>query len=812
MVVKAYNTEQYRKGMVSALGSTERIRKLNLLLHSTPETICLHRARAYTSVFAETEGEPLVLRRAKAFKKTLEDLPVVIGDRELIVGRRACRQRCVPVLPECHGGWLQFDLENLPLREQDPFKVPPEQMAEAREILAWWKGKTLYDVWSKACPEEIASKVLNTGWADVSVGIFFLGHHYTPPWERILNYGLSSFEEKIRQHLLKLDPSRPEDMGKEHFLNALLIALTATKDFASRYADEALKLAEIEPNEQRREELLSIAENCRKVPYQGATTFREAIQSLWFMLTTLYIEGVGHSYCIGRFDQYMYPFFKADLEKGTLTEEEAQELIEHLYINLTNTVFLYDTQTAYHSAGYTQYQTMSLGGVDSSGKDASNELSLLCLDAAKVVRTSQPDIVILCHPRETPYKLKMKGAELVQLGLGLPKFHNTETIKTELMQLGYSREDASLGWVKGCSEPFGPGGKQYGHAAGTFINMPLSLEMVFFNGRKRTPNQKGSGEMLGLATGDPTNFKSFDQFMNAFKKQVTRQIQDGHIAGSYAELIQAQHFPLIMQSLLTDDCIGRGLAANAGGALINVGPGCAFTGGWGTVADSLAAIKKLVYEEKKISMADLVKAIDTNFEGYENIQQMLMNDAPKYGNDIDYVDELAREIFQFAADEVRKCTGVFGNKDVPATHVSTAHFIFGTFVWATPDGRKAMERFSDNVGPADQRDREGPIAHINSVTKLGLEKHIGSIHNMYLTNVDSDEKRQKMIDLIDAYHSRGGHHLQINCINKEILLDAQKHPEKYPTLMVRVAGYVTYFVDLSKMVQDGIIARTSVKL
>lgn len=229
-------------------------------------------------------------------------------------------------------------------------------------------------------------------------------------------------------------------------------------------------------------------------------------------------------------------------------------------------------------------------------------------------------------------------------------------------------------------------------------------------------------------------------------------------------------------------------------------------------ADSLAAVKKLVYEEKKLSMAELIRAIDADFIGYENIQQMLINDAPKYGNDIDYVDELAREIFQFASAEVRKYIGVFGNRNVSATHVSTAHIIFGTFVWATPDGRKAGERFSDNVGPTDQRDREGPIAHINSVTKLGLERQVGTIHNMYLTNVDSDDKKHKMIDLIDAYHSKGGHHLQINCIDKDILIDAQKHPEKYPALMVRVAGYVAYFVDLSKMVQDGIIARTSVKL
>lgn len=805
-------TEQYRRGAVSLLGSTERIRRLNSRSHSTPQTICLHRARAYTSVYAETEGEPLVLRRARAFKKTLQDLPAVIDEDELLVGRRACRLRCVPVVPECHGGWLQWDLENLPKRKQDPFQVPPEQMAETRHLLESWKGRTLYDIWAKSCPPELAAKVMGTGWADVSAGVFMLGYHFTPPWEKILSSGLRSFEEEVHLRLSGLDLSNPQHMGKEHFLKAMLITVDAVKDFTQRYAKEALRLAGIETDEKRGKELLQIAEICQRVPYQGARNFREAIQSLWFIHVLLYTEGTGPAYTIGRFDRYMHPFFKADLEKGALTGEEAQELIEHLYINLTDNLSLWDTVTAGNAAGFTQYQTMSLGGVDSSGKDASNELSYICLDAAKSVRTTQPDIVLLCHPRETPYELKMKAADLVQLGLGLPKFHNTETIKVELMELGYSREEASVGWVRGCSEPYGPGSKQYGHTAAAFMNLPLSLETALFNGRKRTPGQDGSGQQLGLATGDPTSFETFAQLMDAFKAQVAQQVRDAHIAGSYMEMAQAQNFPFMLQSLLTDDCIGRGLPANAGGARICVGPGIPFAGGWATVADSLAAIKKLVYEEKKISMADLIKAIDADFEGYENIQQMLINDAPKFGNDIDYVDQLAREIFQFATSEVRKYTGPMGNKNVPGTDVSVAHISHSYFVWATPDGRKAGLPFSDNVGPTEQRDREGPVAHINSVTKLGLEKQFGTIHNMYLTNVDSNEKKHRMIDLIDTYHSRGGHHLQINCIDKDILLDAQKHPEKYPTLMVRVAGYVAYFTDLSKKIQDYIISRTSVRL
>ncbi|MDP2659357.1 MAG: pyruvate formate lyase family protein, partial [Dehalococcoidia bacterium] len=495
-----------------------------------------------------------------------------------------------------------------------------------------------------------------------------------------------------------------------------------------------------------------------------------------------------------------------------LTKEKAQELIEHLFLNMTNNLFLYDSLTAVGAAGFSQFQVISLGGIDANGKDASNELSYLCLDAVKAVRTVQPDIVLLCHPRETPYELKMKAADLVQLGLGLPKFINTETNKIQLMELGYTRAEASLGWIRGCSEPFGPGSKQYGHTAGSFVNVPLSLEMVLFNGVKRSPGQNGSGQRLGLPTGDPTAFETFDQFMDAFKKQISKQIEDAHIAGSYMELAQAGPFPQMLQSLLTDDCIGRCLPANAGGARITVGPGMSFPGGWATVGNSLAAVKKLVYEERKISMGDLVKAIDANFDGYRDIQQMLVNDAPKFGNDDDYVDDLTREIFVFANGEARNHVGPLGNRNTPGTDVSVAHIAHGNFVWATPDGREAGAPLSDNVGPMTQTDKEGPVAHINSVTKLGLERQFGSIPNLYVTNLDSDEKKHRLIDLVDAYHSRGGHHLQANCVDKNVLLDAQQHPEKYPTLMVRVAGYVAYFIDLSKKVQDQIIGRTSIRL
>ncbi len=807
-----YLTEDYRQGRRVDLGSTERVRKLNALLHSLPHAICLHRARAYTEVFSQTEGEPAVLRVAKAFAKTLQDLPPVIAPGELIVGAPACRLRAVPVMPETHGGWLANDIDNLATRRWDPFEVSPGQAKEVKELLAHWKGRTLRDLSVKATPPEIMAKVAGTGWGQTGAAMFINGYHFTPPWEELLRDGLYAYEVRAREALAALDYAVPADAGKVHFYQALLLTTAAIRGFAARYAAEAVRLAEAEPDPGRKQELRQIAESAGRVPYHGVRSFREAMQCVCFINALLHLEGTGPVYTPGRLDQFLYPYYKADIEKGELTPGEAQELIECLFIKITETLWLNDTLTAWGAPGYKQSQTVSIGGVDALGKDASNELSYVVLEAAKAVRTIQPDIVLLCHPRETPYSLKMKAAELTMLGLGLPKYVSTETIKIQLMEIGYSLEEARTGWIQGCTEPYGPGCKQYGHSATSHLNLPMALEMVLFNGRKRTPGQSGSGESLGVETGDCRLFTSFDEFMTALKAQIARQIVDGHIASSFVEAVRIQHFPVPLQSLLTDGCIEKGLTANAGGARLNVGPGISFTGGLATVADSLAAIKKLVFEEKKITMAELIAALDANFEGYETIRQLLINRAPKFGNDDDYVDDLARDIFHFANCEVKKQLAPLGNHNMPTDCIATSHMSGGAKVWATPDGRLKGAPLSHHISPANQRDLNGPSANINSVTKLGLEEQYGNIHNMYLVNVKTETDLHRMVDLIDLFHARGGHHIQINCQDKEVFIDAQKHPDRYPGLMVRVAGYVAYFVDLPRELQDEIISRTSLEV
>jgi pyruvate formate-lyase/glycerol dehydratase family glycyl radical enzyme len=794
----------------SELGSTERVGKLIDRLFSERPKVCLHRARAYTEVFSNTEGEPTEIRFAKAFAKALRDLPPVIREGELIVGTPYCKIRGAAISPESDGGWMKDEIDDVAVRKWDPYEITPEEVQEFKEMMHYWEGKTMLDLWRKACPEKIVNKVIGKGWADSIFGaITYGGIHFTPPYEEILSKGFSWYEQKVRKALANIDQTDPTKMGRHHLYEALLISCEAVKKNCKKYSEKALELSVLEKDLKRKEELVKIADVINRVPYYGARSFYEAIQSVWFVNVLYNIESCALMLALGRFDQYMYPYYKSDLEKGILTRDQAQELIECLYVKINGNCKVPSSEGARSSPGYDLNQTICLGGVDRMGKDATNDLSYLCLEAAGSLRTINPDIAILCHPRETPYALKMKAVELNGLGMGVPKFANTETIKIGLMNFGYSPEESTIGWMHGCSEIYGPGCKQYGHTMAGNCNAPLALEAVLFSGRKRMPGQPGSGELLGLETGDCRQFKNFGEFLKAVKAQLSQQILDAHIATSWEQWVQARYFPHIMESLVMDSCVERGLPAQAGGAIINVGPGIAITGGLATLVDSLAAVKKLVYEEKRFSMDKLIKAIDANFDGYETIQKTLINHAPKFGNDIDYVDDLAREIFNFITDEVARYTMPLGNKNTAMIAYPMSNIMEGARTWASPDGRKAGMPLSHHLGPTDGLDINGPIANIKSATKLAQERHNGCTHNLYLVNVDSDEQLRRMVDLIDLYFNRGGHHLQFNCQDKVVFIDAQKRPEKYPSLMVRVAGYVAYFVELPKELQDQIIARTS---
>jgi pyruvate formate-lyase/glycerol dehydratase family glycyl radical enzyme len=804
-------TVAMQKGMRSDIGSTPRVRELSRLLRSTKPGICLHSARAYTEVFRANEADPPPLRFAKAFRRMVETIPPAIYDGELIVGLSSCGLKKIPVLPVNHAAWLDRELDTLSTRSVNPFTVTGGQIRECRELLAWWKDKTQYDMIRRRMPPDLFSKVQGTGWGECGGYFHQGGSHFGAFFDPILQGGLISHERRIKEKLAALDPVDPDDIGKEPFYKGLLMTIESIRLYAAKFSEKAKDLASEEKDPARRQELLAIADRTAQVPYYPARNFREAIQSIWFIQLCLHMEGPGMAYTIGRLDQLAYPYYRADLEKGDITEQEALEILELFFLKISGNLWLCDSVTAARAAGLFPGQTVCIGGTDARGHDASNELSYLILEATKSVRTVQPDIAMLVHPRETPYELKMKGAELVALGLGMPKFISTETLKAQMMAVGFSLKEARSGWIRGCTEFYGPGGRQYGYPSGAKFNVGLCLECALYNGKKRMPGQNMSGQVLGPETGDPRGFKTFDAFRDAIKRQITRQLRDAHSAAMYAEKVKIETLPLLLQSLTTESCIEKALSAHAGGADIRTGPSLSIMGGIATVGDSLAAIRYCIYDKKTLTWDRLLAAIDADYVGYEDVRQQLI-DAPKFGNDDDYADALAVEIWQYFCDECHKLKLPFGERVLPSSSIATGYAAAGEFTWATPDGRKAGTPLSCHVGPSEGRDTHGPFAHIRSVTKLGLDTGFGTIHNMYFVNVDSRERLHQLIDIVDTYFSMGGHHIQINCQDKETYLDAQAHPEEYPTLIVRVSGYNANFVELPKYNQDEIISRSELNV
>ncbi|MFC2060862.1 pyruvate formate lyase family protein, partial [Chloroflexota bacterium] len=688
-----------------------RVKRLNATFHKLRPCVCLHRARAYTDVFQKTAGEPLIIRRAKALVRTLEVIPARIDDDELIVSFQGCKPRCVAIKPELETHWMKTDIHRLDIRDYDPYLVTGQEKREFKEEIApYWEGKTLYDLWSKRCPPEISRKVLGTGFASAGGMLYTLGCHYAPDYDEIFETGLNGYKKIAEDKLKQLDPEKPEDLDKEHLYKAVIFICEAIETYAQKYAAKASELAVSEPDATRKRELQEIAEICNRVPHEAPRNFREAIQAFWFIESLSYIEGTGPSIAAGRFDQYMYPFYQADVEQGRLTREQAQELLECLWIKMNGLTRLNTEAMTDLVTGYTPFNNLILGGVDKYGRDATNEISYLAMDAIMETRTAQPSMSVMLHPK-SPEKLRTKVAELASLGMGHPAIFNLDIAKLSCMNMGYSLAEAQNCCLSGCQEPRGVGNMQYGYPTATWCNLGLAVDFVFSRGVKRVAGQPGSGDSLGLDTGDPSQMKTFDEFKEAVKRQIEYQIKTGQTACSYATQVQMEILALPYQSMLTKDCLDRGKDVISGGARHYLDPGVAIVG-IANLADSMAAVKKLVYEDRKISMKELCQVLEANYDGYESIRQMLLNDAPKYGNDIDYVDDLAVEMSDYAANTAWSLRSIRGNRLVPSYAGSGTTAYFGRSVWALPSGRKASEPLADGCSPAPGMDTSGPTAII----------------------------------------------------------------------------------------------------
>ncbi len=800
---------KWREGKMTDIGSTERVKRLNAAFHKLRPCICLHRARAYTNVFKKTEGEPIVIRRAKALARTLETIPARILNDELIVGSQGCKPRCVAIKPELETPWLKTEIDRLDKRDFDPYLATEQEKKEFKEEIApYWYGKTIYDIWIKRCPSDVVRKVLGTGFASAAGILYTLGCHYVPDYDEIFKSGINGYKKISEDKLLQVNPDRPEDLSKEHFYRAVILVCEAIEAYARKYAAKARELAESELDTVRKNELQEIAVVCDRVPHEAPRNFREAIQAFWFIESIGYIEGTGPGIGAGRFDQYMYPLYEKDIQQGKLTREQAQELIESLWIKMTGLMRLNTEVVADMVSGYAPFNNLILGGVDQYGRDATNDISYLCMDAMMEARTVQPTLSVMLHPK-SPEKLRTKIAEMISMGLGHPAIFNLNIARLSCMTLGYSLAEATNCCLSGCNEPRAVGNMQLNYPTAIWCNLPMAVDFVFSRGIKRVPDQPGSGEKLGIDTGDPLELKTFEQFKEAVKKQIDYQLKMGQIACNYALQVQMESFALPYQSMLTKDCLERGKDMLVGGVRFYLDPGVT-TIGIADIADSIAAVKKMVYEEKRINMKELCQALEANYEGHESIRQRLLKDTPKYGNDIDYVDSLATEMFEYVNNTVWSLKSIRGNRLTPHNPASGTQAYFGRHVWALPSGRKASEPLADGCSPAPGMDTSGPTAAIKSVTKLNHANVNGTLFNLWLggLSLTSTGAKQRLMELVRTYQEQGGYHISVNTVDKEVLYNAQKHPEKYPTLMVRVAGYCAYFIDLSKSLQDAIISRT----
>ena len=804
------------------------------------------RAVLLTESYRKTEGLPIIIRRAKAFAHILENLPITIRPLELIVGSNSKAPRGCQVFPEYSYTWLQDEFDTVATRSADPFYISEETKETLRKVYPYWKGKTTSELATAyMAPEALAAIDHNI----FTPGNYFYNGigHVTVDYGKVLKIGFKGIEQEARDAMAKLKCS-DQDYSKRHqFLEAVIISCEAVCKYAARYVELALNEAAKE-NGARKEELLKIAENCKRVPALGATSFYEACQSFWFVQMLLQTESSGHSISPGRFDQYMYPYFEADLDKGAITREFAQELIDCIWVKLNDLNKVRDAASAEGFAGYSLFQNLIVGGQDSSGRDVTNDISYMCMNATMHVSLPQPSFSVRVW-NGTPHEFMLRAAEVTRTGVGLPAYYNDEVIIPSLQSRGLTLEDARDYNIIGCVEPQ-KAAKTDGWHDAAFFNMCRPLELVFSNG-------VDCGVQLGPKTGDVSEMKSFEEFYEAYKTQMNYFIELLVNADNAIDLAHADLCPLPFQSSMVEDCIGRGKSLQEGGAIYN------FTGpqgfGIANMADALYAIKKLVFEEKSVSMKDFKEALENNYgkdmdpkqaeklttqvakrlvengktitaEDVKNIYETVSRnncnaeqkaryealldkiaELPKFGNDIPEVDSFARDVAYTYTRPLLNYRNPRGGQYQAGLYPVSANVPLGAQTGATPDGRLANTPVADGVSPAAGRDIKGPTAAANSVSKL--DHYIasnGTLFNMkfHPSALAGAGGLESFVALVRGYFDQKGSHMQFNVVSRETLRDAQKNPEKYKSLVVRVAGYSALFTTLSRSLQDDIINRT----
>ena len=780
----------------------QRIKKLreqtvNTKPYITPERAILM-TEFYKSDIANRVSAPV--KRALAFKYLMENKTICLNEGELVVGERGPAPKATPTYPEITIHGLK-DLEILNSRKKISFSVSEEtKKIYEKEIIPFWKGKSIRDKIFNEMSDE---------WKDAfEAGVFteFMEQRapgHTVLDDKIYKKGFLDFKEDIKKRIQNLDfLGDPETYRKREELKAMEIVACALIQFAERHVEKARQLAKEERVPSRKKELKRIAEVCSRVPARAPRDFWEALQYYWFVHLGVITELNGwDSFNPGRLDQHLYPFYKKGLEDGSLTREKAKELLEAFWVKFNSQPAPPKVGvTAEESSTYTDFALINTGGVKPDGSDAVNELSYLILDVVEEMRIPQPSSAVQIS-KKSPDQFLKRALKIIKTGFGQPSVFNTDVIIQELVRQGKSIEDARNGGASGCVE-VGAFGKENYNLTG-YLNMVKVLEITLNNGL-----DPRSGKNIGLETGDPAGFRSYEKFFEAFRKQLNYFVDIKVKGNNIIERLYAEYMQAPFLSLLIDDCLAKGKDYHDGGARYNTSyiQGV----GLGTMTDALTAIKYNVFDKKYITMKEMLKALKNNFADQENLRQKLLNKTPKYGNDDDYADDVMKSIFEAYYDAVNGRPNTKGGYYRINLLPTTVHIYFGRVVGATPDGRQASEPLSEGVSPVQGADRHGPTAVIKSVAKIDHARTGGTLLNQKFSPhlLANEEEINKLAHLIRAYFKLDGHHIQFNVVTARTLRDAQKKPEKYRDLIVRVAGYSDYFCDLTKDLQDEIISRT----
>lgn len=783
---------------------TARIKRLREAWKAAEPRLCIARAVLYTQSCREHGGDSPIVRSARAFQAVCAGLPVTLFPDELIVGIPGAERRSGSVDPELSWQWIEAELDDFQSRDQDPYLVTEAQKARLREeIFPFWKGRSLEEAYLARLPEETAWVTVDTGVVDNdSKWRSYVGEN-TPDFQDIVfAKGFAGLLAEARERLAALEPTNREQLAKLEFYKAAILSCEGIIELGRRYAQEAARLAGLERDLKRKMELERIAEVCQRVPAFPPRSFREALQMLWFVQVGRVLAENAVALNLGRLDQYLYPYYVEDVAKGILTPSEAQELLDCLWIKLSEWIWAVSANTARFFAGYSAFQNLTVGGRRPDGSDGTTILSYMCLRAAAEVRTHQPNLSVRIHA-DCPEEFLLATCRLARFGMGFPAIHNDRTGTAMLLATGLSPEDARDWSNCGCVVPHSRKIGEWTAAAN--INLGSALEFALNDGCSRL-----DGRRLGLATGKPSSFKSFDELKTAFFMQLAYLVKQASIATVVAQQVHSELAPRPFFSLLVAGCMEQGRDLSQGGAKYNVG--AVLTGiGLADAANSLEAVRTLVFEHPIVTLPALCEALDRDWEGHGELRAMALK-CSKYGNDEEQVDRLAVTISDFFQKEIRSRCDWFGSPFNSAFMGISNYLPAGSVVGATPDGRRAWSPLTEGCSAHAGTDATSPTAVMKSVAKLNHESHSGgTLLNIKFSPgaLKTDRDIANLAAMIRAYFELGAFHVQFNVFSKETLTAAQSNPEEHQDLLVRVAGYSARFVTLSKDVQNAIIARTS---